>query len=69
MDNTQENAANSELMDLGTHAAAATNLHKTRTTEQPVTIQPPASPAPGAIDMRSDRYKIHRQETENNETP
>lgn len=49
---------NEELSDLQTHAAGATDLHKTRTTEQPVQIDPPANPNPGPVDMRNSRFEM-----------
>ncbi|MED4601704.1 hypothetical protein P9314_13430 [Paenibacillus validus] len=52
----QGNNSNNELAELGTHAAAATNLHRTRTTEEPVQIQPPVGGSPGPLDNRSHRY-------------
>lgn len=56
MNPIQDNATNSELTELGTHAAAATNLHHTRVTEEPVQIQPPVGGNPGPLDNRSHRF-------------
>ncbi|MFC4099870.1 hypothetical protein [Paenibacillus xanthanilyticus] len=41
---------NPEMDELHTHAAGATDLHRTRVTEQPVAVQPPL--APGIVDER-----------------
>jgi hypothetical protein len=47
---------NEELRDLGTHAAGATDLHKTSHTDKPVQIDPPIAGS-GIIDNREDRFK------------
>jgi hypothetical protein len=55
IDNNQ-NQGNEELNDLATHAAGATNLHKTRTTSKTKTVQPPVVPNPGPYDTRTGQY-------------
>lgn len=44
---------NKELRDLKTHQMGATGQHETRTTDRPVQIDPPVSPNPGPVDMRT----------------
>lgn len=39
---------NEEMRDLFTHQAGATNLHETRTTKTPVSIEEPEMPTTGA---------------------
>jgi len=46
--------SNQELKDLGTHMAGATDLHKTRTTNKPVQIDPPAVSTTGITGERRD---------------
>lgn len=52
----EDNGMNSELADLGTHAAGAMNLHQTRTTDAPVEIDPPVSPNPGPINNKDRKF-------------
>lgn len=47
-----QSETNEELRDLGTHMAGATQLHKTRNTEEPVQIDPPVAPTTGGYDER-----------------
>jgi hypothetical protein len=47
-----DDVINHELEDIGTEMAGAVNLHKTRTTAEAVTINPPVQDNPGAVDMR-----------------
>ena len=42
-----------ELRDLATHQAGATDLHKTRHTQNPVRIDPPKV-SPGPVDTRAN---------------
>lgn len=39
---------NEEMQDLLTHSAGATNLHQTRKTDTPVSIEEPEMPTTGA---------------------
>lgn len=50
---------NEELRDIGTHAAGATDLHKTISTEKPVQINPPIAGS-GIIDNRDEKSKIKK---------
>jgi hypothetical protein len=56
MKEVQNNQDNPELADLGTHVAGATNLHKTRTTDKAVQINPPENLNPGPYDNRDHRF-------------
>ncbi|WP_372663227.1 hypothetical protein [Cohnella sp.] len=48
---------NAELRDLYTHQAGATDLHKTRKTDEPVQIDPPVTPTTGKYDERPANQK------------
>jgi hypothetical protein len=50
------NEVNEELRDLGTHQAGATDLHKTRVTDEPVQINPPIVKNPGPYDTRTGKF-------------
>ncbi|MDQ1910631.1 hypothetical protein RAC89_08965 [Paenibacillus sp. GD4] len=52
----QNNQENPELADLGTHMAGAVNSYKTRTTDEPVQINPPENLNPGPYDNRDQRF-------------
>lgn len=56
MNEIQNNQENPELADLGTHVAGATDLHKTRTTDKAVRINPPQTLNPGPYDNRDQRF-------------
>lgn len=60
MNEIQDNNENAELADLGTHAAGATNLHKTRTTDELVQIEPPLRTNPGPLDNRDGRFDFKK---------
>lgn len=53
-----DEVVNNQLEDIGTEMAGAVNLHKTRTTDGPVQIDPPVQDNPGAVDMRSENVKM-----------
>ncbi|NEN80777.1 hypothetical protein [Paenibacillus elgii] len=62
MSQVNDHAGNAELEDLGTHAAGATDLHQTRTTDQAVQIDPPVAGSPGPIDRREERFDVQKNE-------
>ncbi|MDO3679908.1 hypothetical protein [Paenibacillus ehimensis] len=62
MSQLPDNAGNAELEDLATHAAGATDLHQTRTTDQAVQIDPPVAGSPGPIDRREERFDVKKNE-------
>lgn len=43
---------NEELEELTTHSSGATNAHKTRTTNEKKTINPPKDTSPGPYDVK-----------------
>ncbi|GAB7057875.1 MULTISPECIES: hypothetical protein [unclassified Paenibacillus] len=60
MSKVQNNNENEELAELGTHAAGATDLHHTRTTNEAVQIDPPVGNQPGAVDNRSGKLDVKK---------
>ncbi len=54
---------NEELRDLRTHMAGATDLHKTRITDEPVQIDPPVVPNPGPYDTRTGNFDTNENKS------
>jgi hypothetical protein len=59
MNRDQFNDTNEELRDLLTHQAGATDLHKTRKTDEPVEIQQPVVPV-GPYDTRTGNFELEK---------
>jgi hypothetical protein len=54
---------NAEIDDLGTSANGAVDMHLTRHTEEPVSIQEPVIAHPGRTDVRTGNYKVKHNDT------
>jgi hypothetical protein len=60
MNQDQSDDTNEELRDLLTHQAGATDLHKTRKTDEPVIIRQPEVPV-GPYDTRTGNFDLEKE--------